>query len=127
MKGVRRGVKVVGQTGAGAQIIPIDETVDDIVYPPFSVDEDVIAFCIKGESMWPRYEDGDYVFAKPVLDLNEVTRRHAIVTLDDGRRLLKRVMPGSRPGFYSLHSHNAAPIDDVVIVEAARVIGTLEK
>ncbi len=127
MKGDRKGVKVAGVVANGAHIIPIDDTVDELVFPPFSVDEDVIAFVMRGESMWPKYEDGDYVFVKPVTDISEVLKRYAVVTLDDGSRMLKRVMPGSRNGTFKLESHNAPPIDDVVIVQAARVIGTLEK
>lgn len=127
MKGDRKGVLVAGIVANGAHIIPVDDTVDEMVFPPFSVDEDVIAFVMRGESMWPKYEDGDYVFAKPVADVGQVLKRHAVVTLDDGSRMLKRVMPGSRNGRYRLESHNAPPIDDVVIVQAARVIGTLEK
>jgi transcriptional regulator with XRE-family HTH domain len=125
MKAGRAGVAVQGQVGAGAQIFPLDEDCFELIEPSFEVDEGVIAFVVRGDSMWPQYVDGDYILAKPVDEIQLVLHRRAVVTLEDGRRLLKTVEPGRDDGFWTLSSHNSPPIPDVVIVAAARVVGVV--
>lgn len=122
----RREVEVVGIVAAGAAVLPLDDGAFDPVTPPFGVPEDALAFVVRGDSQWPMYEDGTAVIAVRVADVREVVGRRAIVTLPDQRRLLKTVQAGSRPDRFTLTSHNAPPIQDVEIIEAARVLGTVE-
>lgn len=126
MRPSRRGVKVVGVVGAGAVIAPIDDGSFDPVIPPFGTPEGAVAFVVRGDSMWPRYDDGDVIIAMPVTSVDEVVGRRAVVTLTDETRLLKTVQPGAAPGTYDLHSHNAPPMLGAVIVAAARVLGSVE-
>jgi phage repressor protein C with HTH and peptisase S24 domain len=126
MRPNRKEVRVVGIVGAGAAILPVDEGGFDPVTPPYGVPDDALAFVVRGDSQWPMYEDGTAVIAVRVDDVREVVGRRAIVTLSDQRRLLKTVQNGSRSGCYTLTSHNAPPLHDVEIVEAARVFGTVE-
>lgn len=117
---------VEGLVGAGAAVFPIDEGAFDPIEPPFGVPENAVAYVVRGDSMYPAYSDGTFLIAVPIEDINSLLHRRAIVTLDDGRRYVKDIGPGSAAGLYTLYSHNAAPIPDVRIVSGSRVIGTKE-
>lgn len=123
MRAGRLGVAVTGHVGAGAEVFPLDDDCLEFIEPSFEVDDDVLAFVVRGDSMWPQFYNGDYILAKPVNDLTLVLHRRAIVTLSDGRRLVKTIEPGRSPGVFTLTSHNAPPLHDVVIIAAARVVG----
>ena len=124
MRSARALVKVVGHVGAGAAVYPIDDGIES-VEPPYGVPEDAVAFYVRGDSMWPAYREGTYLVAREI-PVDNVANSRAIVTLEDGRRLVKDVAAGSRKGFFTLYSVNHAPIVDVKITAAAKVIGTIE-
>lgn len=117
---------VEGIVGAGAAVFPLDEGAFEPIEAPFGVPEEAIAFKVRGDSMYPAYTDGTYLIALPTDDIASVLHKRAVVTIADGRRFVKDVGPGSKPGLFTLHSHNASPIRDVRIIAAARVIGTKE-
>lgn len=121
-----RGVPVIGFVGAGAVVFPIDNGVLDTVDPPFATPANAVAVIVRGDSMLPAYKDGTYLILLPLDDPNDALHRRAVVTLEDGSRLVKEIEPGLSTGRFSLHSYNASPIRDVVIVQAARVLGTIE-
>ncbi|WP_250972656.1 XRE family transcriptional regulator [Agrobacterium rosae] len=114
----RHIVRVMGSIGAGAEILPDDEQVPPEglyeIEPPFPLPEDAIAFEVRGDSMWPRYDDGDIVicWAQSVV-ADEALGLEAAVKTSDGRRFLKRVLRGATQGTYDLESHNAPPIRGV--------------
>lgn len=76
--------------------------------------------------MYPAYREGTFIIAMKTDDLMSIVNARAVVTLEDGRRMVKDVGLGTKPGLFTLFSHNAAPIPDVRIVDAARVLGTME-
>jgi transcriptional regulator with XRE-family HTH domain len=115
------GVPIVGKIGAGAAIYPIDDAGYEEIEPPPNCPPGALAFRVEGDSQYPAYSDGDIVIALPCADIHDILNRDAVVTLDDQRRLLKRVAPGSAPGMFYLSSHNAPPIHDVRIVSFMRV------
>lgn len=119
-------VPVEGYVGAGAAIFPISDGGFDPIEPPFGAPEGAIAFVVRGDSMYPAYRDGTFLIAIPVSDIHSILQTRAVVTLEDGVRYVKDIGPGSAPGLFTLYSHNAAPIPDVRITHAARVIGTKE-
>jgi hypothetical protein len=121
----RSSAKIVGRIGAGAEIHPEFEQV-----PPeglYEIDSDVplppemIGFEVFGDSMKPRYDEGDIIICPAagialdnLRDGEEVALRTA-----DGRRFLKKVFRHN--GLFTLGSHNADPIPDVAIVWASDV------
>lgn len=117
-----RTVPVVGYIGAGAEIFPIDDHfkgdgMDHVPAPPGLVNG--IALIVKGESMWPRFMDGDLVvFDKTQLSLDSLIGKTCYVQLVDERCFLKIIQKGSLPGHWTLNSHNAPPIENVVIDRA---------
>lgn len=126
MRKGNRGIPVIGHVGAGAVVFPIDDAVLETISPPFSVPENCVCLIVRGDSMMPAYRDGTYLVIEPLADPRDALHRRAVVTLEDGSRYVKEVEPGLSPGRFSLHSYNASPIRDVVIVQAARVLGTVE-
>lgn len=126
MRQTRGKTPVRGKVGAGAAIYPIDEGAFEPIEPPFGAPEDAEAFLVTGDSMWPAYREGTFIIAQKMTDPRNVLNARAIVTLEDGRRYVKDVAPGSSPELFTLYSVNAAPIFEVRIVEAWRVLGTKE-
>ncbi len=126
MRHTRTLVPVEGFVGAGAAVFPLDEGAFEPITPPFGTPDGATAFIVRGDSMYPAYRDGTFIIAMPTDDIKSLLHTRAVVTLDDQRRFVKDVGPGSRNGLFTLYSHNAAPIPDVRIVQGAKVIGTKE-
>lgn len=112
--------------GAGAAVFPLDEGAFEPIEAPFGCPDGALAFVVRGDSMYPAYADGTFLICVKVHDIHSIIHKRAVVTLEDGRRYVKDIGPGSAPDLFTLYSHNAAPIPDVRIVLAARVIGTKE-
>lgn len=89
--------------------------------PPGIAGPDTVAVQVRGDSMLPVYRDGDLIYYDVHQSPEELLGRDVVVELEDGRCMLKQLMAGSQAGFWTLLSHNAAPILDAKIVWAARV------
>lgn len=126
MRHNRTLIPVEGYVGAGAAVFPLDEGAFEPIEPPFGAPDNAVAFIVRGDSMYPAYRDGTFLICLPADDIHSVLHKRAVVTLEDGRRYVKDIGPGAKNGLYTLYSHNAAPIPDVRISSAARVIGTKE-
>ncbi|WP_245297303.1 XRE family transcriptional regulator [Rhizobium oryziradicis] len=119
-------VMVMGRIGAGAEIVPDEEQIPPEglyeVETPFPIPDDALAFEVNGDSMWPRYDDGDIVicWAQSVIP-DSVVGWEAAVKTGDGRRYLKRIRKGADAGTYDLESHNAPPIRGVELVWVAAI------
>jgi phage repressor protein C with HTH and peptisase S24 domain len=118
--------RVMGMIGAGGEITPEYEQVpaDGLseIEAPFPLPDDAIAFQVEGNSMWPRYDDGDVVICRNrERDPIDLIGFEAAVRTAKGRRYLKRVLSGKSRGVYDLESHNAEPIRGVKIVWASEV------
>jgi len=116
-----RVVPVMGYVGAGAEIYPEFEQspidgIDEIELP-FSVPDDLIGLEIRGDSMLPRYDDGDVILVhrEQQRPTEAFLGEEAAVRTGDGRRFLKRLMRGFEPGRYNLESWNARLIESVDI------------
>jgi transcriptional regulator with XRE-family HTH domain len=119
-------VAVMGRIGAGAEILPEEEQIPPEglyeIETPFPLPEDAIAFEVNGESMWPRYDEGDIIICwRQGIVVDEVLGWEAAVKTATGQRYLKRVLKGSDKGTFDLESHNAPPIRGVQIVWVAAI------
>lgn len=109
-------IAVMGRIGAGAIIEPdYEQTPPDGLFSidlPFPVPDDLIGFVVKGESMMPRYDDGDVivVWKEQRRPIESFIGEEAAVRTESGRRYLKTIAAGGRPGIYELHSFNAKPL-----------------
>lgn len=112
-------VPIVGYIGGGQAVLAIDDHLKgdgfDEIDAPAGV-ENGIGLIVRGDSMAPKYDDGDVIVVdKVILDLTSLLGRVCYVKLADGRCYLKRLAAGSRPGRYTLQSFNGPSIHDVVI------------
>ena len=112
-------VPVMGYVGAGAVVEPDMEQVPpdglDLVDLPFAVEDGIIAFRVRGESMRPSYRDGDaiLVWREQRMATENYVGEEAVVRTHDGRRFLKEIHGTGRRGIYNLYSHNDRIIENV--------------
>lgn len=110
-------IPLMGFLGAGAEIEPEFEQVPpeglDQVELPFDLNEDLIAFQVKGDSMLPFYKDRAIIVVhreqrKP---LESFYGEEAAVRTSTGRRFIKTIMRGQDG--VNLMSWNAPAIENV--------------
>lgn len=124
----RNFVKVMGEIGAGALVEPDEEQVpaDGIeqVELPYPIDDDVIGFRVKGDSMAPTYEDKAIIIVQREQPsaTDSMIGLAAAVTIygPEGKRqrYLKRIRFGGRPHTFNLESIN----DRSPMIRNARII-----
>lgn len=127
----RRSIPIMGFIGAGAEIEPEYESIPvdglEQVELPLRLDDDVIGFEVQGDSMLPTYDAGTVVVVyrdKGVATSSLLGDVVALLTAD-GKRYLKRLMPGSKPHLYTLESSNARPITGARIVWASEIVAII--
>ena len=122
-------VPVVGYIGLGEDIYYFDDNetgggLDEVEAPPGA--HDGFAVRARGDSMAPRFFDGDYIFYLRELgeDPTSCLYRDCVVRLRDGRTMVKRLEPGGRDGTFTLRSYNLAVkiMPDVEIEWVAPVV-----
>ncbi|HMG49884.1 MAG TPA: XRE family transcriptional regulator [Inquilinus sp.] len=115
-------VPLVGKVGAGAEVHLFDgdassEQIDEVDAPP-GADETTVAVIVSGDSMFPRYLERETIYyrrADASADPTSLIGREVVVRLADGRTFVKVLRRGSSPGYFTLDSYNAAPMEDVVV------------
>lgn len=127
MAAEQRSVNAVGYVGAGAEIYPFDDHalgagLESVDVPPGET-LTTVAVIVRGDSMYPVYQDGDVIYYSREAGIDEASLigRECVVRVEGGKMLLKRLMRGSQRGRYTLISYNAPPIDDVRLEWASPV------
>ena len=121
-------VTIMGYVGAGAEVLPEFKQVPpdglDQVELPFASPQDVIGLQVRGDAMLPRYDDGTViiVYREQHRSTASLIGEEAAVRTHDGRRHLKRIMPGPRAQTYNLESANARTIVGARIVWASEIV-----
>lgn len=123
VKPVDRQVPLVGYVGAGAAAYFFGDQGDlGSVTAPDGSSETTVAVEIRGESLGALF-DRWLVFyddvRRPVT--TDQLNRLCVVSLRDGRILVKKIQKSRSPGLYHLLSNTEAPILDVEIEWAAKV------
>src|SRR5579883_2408127 len=126
-------VPIMGRVGAGAVIEPEYEQVPPEglgeVELPFPISGETIAFEVTGDSMLPKYENGDVivVYREQRHPLASFFGEEAVVRLKTGQRYLKTVERGKSPSMVNLTSFNAKPITGVKLEWIGEICVTLPK
>lgn len=124
-------VQVVGYVGAGAEVLAIDDHakgagIEEIEAPPGMING--IALIVRGNSMEPKYSDGEILFIEKTLySIESLIGENCYVQTADGRSFVKKLHYGSRPGMFTLVSYNAPPIENVAIERAYPIAFTKPK
>lgn len=122
----------VGYIGAGAEVFPIDDHeigggLEEIDIPP-GVPENAVLVIVRGDSMHPRYFDGEFLFY--VRDGNsprEYIGRECVLKLADGKIFVKVLRRGSKPALFNLESWNGPTLEDQTIEWAAPVLARVNR
>lgn len=109
--------KIAGKVAAGSQGFFEPAYADGDGEPVFFYPQEIsLALEVEGDSMLPRYHDGDVIFfGDKYEDPMRFVGREVMAQLRDGRKLLKVLARGSQPGLWTLYSVNTSydPISDV--------------
>lgn len=112
-------VPLMGYVGAGAEVEPDFEQVPEAgleqISVPFPLPAEMIALQVRGNSMLPQFRDGAViiVYREQRRSMESFYGEEAAVRTTDGRRYIKTIIRGSRPGTVNLISWNAEPIEGV--------------
>jgi repressor LexA len=126
-------VPIMGRVGAGALIEPESEQIPPEglgeVELPFLISEETIAFEVAGDSMLPKYENGDIivVYREQRHPLTSFYGEEAAVRLKSGERYLKTVERGKSASLVNLTSFNAKPINGVKLEWIGEICVTLPR
>jgi repressor LexA len=126
-------VPIMGRIGAGAVIEPEYEQVPPEglgeIELPFPISGETIAFEVSGDSMLPKYENGDVivVYREQRHPLTSFYGEEAAVRLKTGERYLKTIERGKSPSMVNLTSFNAKPITGVKLEWIGEICVTLPK
>jgi repressor LexA len=126
-------VPIMGRVGAGATIEPEYEQVPPeglgTVELPFPIAEETVAFEVAGDSMLPKYENGDIivVFKEQRHPVSSFYGEEAAVRLKTGERYLKTIERGKSAASVNLTSFNAKPINGVKLEWIGEICVTLPR
>src|SRR5258708_4564209 len=126
-------VPIMGRIGAGASIEPEHEQVPPEglgeVELPFPISEETVAFEVSGDSMLPKYENGDVivVFREQRHPISSFYGEEAAVRLKSGERYLKTIERGKSAWLVNLTRFNAKPISGVKLEWIGEICVTLPR
>jgi len=126
-------VPIMGRVGAGASIGPELEQMPPEglgeVELPFPIAEETVAFEVVGDSMLPKYENGDIivVYRDQRHPLSSFFGEEAAVRLKSGERYLKTIERGKTAQIVNLTSFNAKPITGVKLEWIGEICVTLPR
>lgn len=126
-----RTAQAVGYIGAGAEIYPIDDHalgsgLEEVEIPP-GVPDDAVLVIVRGDSMYPRYFDNEFLFyVRDQRNPLEFIGRECVVKLEDGRIFVKVLRKGAN-GSFNLESWNAPTIENKAVEWAAPVLARVNR
>ena len=117
-------VPLMGYVGAGAKICTdgIEYPADDVEAPP-EYTPSTAALCVRGDSMYPAYFDGDLIYydTQQGSTPQHFIGQHVVVKLTSNDIYIKQIANGSSPKKFNLLSFNAPPMLDVEIEWVAKI------
>ena len=106
---------------------PIGAGMEEVEIPP-GVPLNAVLVIVRGDSMHPRYFDGEYLFyVRDSRNPKEYLGRECVVKLADGRVFVKVLRRGSDDGFFNLESWNSQTLEDQIVEWAAPVVARVNR
>lgn len=93
---------------------------DEIEAPP-GIGPNAVAVQVRGDSMYPRYMEGDTLIYDAHSPLEKADGQECVVALHDGRRFVKVVRVNGQ-GTVTLESFNAPPLREVMVEWVAPIL-----
>lgn len=127
MRGKRPSIPIMGIVAAGSSVIPVTDATGDQELGDIELPERgrIAALTIKGDSMYPRFLDGEHILYDPTPTIpQKLLNCYAVVSTLDGRMMIKMLKASRAVGKFSLWSHNA-PEEDVELMACYRIWGML--
>jgi phage repressor protein C with HTH and peptisase S24 domain len=125
MRGGARRIRIEAHLGDLATMNEQVDRLDGIDLPEGMDPEDFIAVQVHGNAYYPAYYDRDIILTErhhgPPEDY---LGKRCVITLRDGTQIVRELRRGTRTGLFLLISHNAPPMEDVEIGDAAPIKGT---
>ncbi|MBS7810514.1 S24 family peptidase [Roseococcus pinisoli] len=111
---------LIGYVGAGAVVIPVEDDREVVDTPPGLIEP--FAVRVRGTSMVPAYRDGDVLICdvQPVTS-REILNKDCVVLTIDGRRLVKKVLPGAGSAVQLL-SYETQEAEQNVYLQSAAIV-----
>jgi hypothetical protein len=125
----REPVHLLGNIGAGGEILWLEDPDPQVVPRPAFTPGRLMALQVVGDSMLPRYDDGDIIYVRRDHEgvLPEYIGDYCAVHTADGGTFLKILAAGTEPDRYTLRSLNAKDIENVEVMWASPVEGVLPR
>jgi phage repressor protein C with HTH and peptisase S24 domain len=115
----KRPVPIIGYVGAGTQVFAIDDggALDEVEAPP-GIGPNAVAVIVRGDSMYPRYMEGDMLIYDEHVPYELAVGQECVVKVfggaSEGACFVKRVGPVIRTGEVLLESYNAPAMQERV-------------
>jgi hypothetical protein len=100
------------------------ELIDDAPLPPGEfVADDWIAYRVTGDANYPIFDNLDVIYVPKQHDGPEhYLGKPCVVTLQDGRQLIRRVIQGSDANLFVLFWPSEPPLIDVAVTDVAPIV-----
>jgi transcriptional regulator with XRE-family HTH domain len=121
---LQTAISVVGRLGSGGMLEPASEASLELVALR---DEQLRGYRLLDDGMAPVFRPGQIVLT-PVAAVEDPARqlgRDVLAELEDGRILLRRLMPSADPGRFDLAAYNAPHLSMVAVRSARPIVGAL--
>ena len=127
MTGVSLGrtVEVVGAVRRGGIVArgEIERPMSVGLVPGLDADR-VTALVIEVDTMAPAYRRGDVIFASSEeSDPADCIGRDCLCVLADKRKVLRHIMPGTRPTKYTLVAYSGPAMSDMTVLSTKTILG----
>lgn len=122
-----QSVPLMGIVAAGSSVLPIEDAAGDGLVDEIMLPEPgkVAALLVKGESMYPRFMDGEIILYDPTPRTpGSMLNHYAVVQTLDGRVMIKKLQSSRKLDHWRLWSHNA-PEEDAQLLTSYKVLGVL--
>lgn len=122
----RSQIEITGATGAAGIVT---QRYNSATVSPLAIDDGrLVALVINDRSMEPALVPGDHaLIQRTEADPIETAIGGIVLAeLDDGRQLVRKLLPGARLDRYDLAAHNAPTWHDVSLKRAQPVVGCLQ-